>query len=654
MRREWHHVVVQCPNCSSKFRIADEKVTERGVRVRCTSCKNVFQVKKGGDLKPATEGVTGTTQEMQALDPALLAGLLAKPALSRPPAQPGAAPGAAPRKVPPQGASLPPQARPPGLSGKPPGIAARQPGPVPLPASSKPRLQADDLFGMAELTGDAAALPGSPLSSQNNLQPAARPPTGRSPGARPPGSIARPATLPPRTALQPPAQPPRPPALSADDFDVDLGGDSAGARPLAPPEPGPRAPVRPPPPTRTAPPPPRTAPPPVRPPPPQQESGRPLPPPPPVADEGPPPPPPLDDGPLHTPVKLGVFKTQLKDPFEGVDLGAGESREGADELSADKLGDRQKPKKEPAPPQPTPVEIPPPSSRRELVSSALTGLVGASMALLLVLFAAISEGDSTWNPFVNRSDIVATKVVSGLYDTASGKPVFFVRGRVENRGKKVRGPVRVVAELVTETGVESRSEALAGTEPSAEDVFGLRSAVEFDKLTRLLTRNDAERRIPPGGSLPFFAVIADPPADLQRHKLHVRLESIDAWSAPTRPAKAEADPKPAERAPSPAAPADKAAAAPAAPKAEAPAMAAPARPAEKAGDPVKAASAPADVPARAAPAPGDRAAKVARKAQGSSSGPAAAPAAAPAAPAPAPAAAPASAEAAKAADPTLP
>jgi len=37
--------------------------------------------------------------------------------------------------------------------------------------------------------------------------------------------------------------------------------------------------------------------------------------------------------------------------------------------------------------------------------------------------------------------------------------------------------------------------------------------------------------------LPFFAVIADPPADLHRHRLHVRLEPIDAWS-PHRSAQA--------------------------------------------------------------------------------------------------------------------
>ena len=49
------------------------------------------------------------------------------------------------------------------------------------------------------------------------------------------------------------------------------------------------------------------------------------------------------------------------------------------------------------------------------------------------------EGSNGWLGTTGRSDVVATRVVSGLYDTASGKSVFYVRGRVENRTSKVRG-----------------------------------------------------------------------------------------------------------------------------------------------------------------------------------------------------------------------
>src|SRR5438270_10212000 len=70
--RECKIVVVQCPNCQSKFRIADDKVTDRGVRVRCTSCKNVFQVKKPGAAGAEAPG-PGNTMEMSALGAAAVA-----------------------------------------------------------------------------------------------------------------------------------------------------------------------------------------------------------------------------------------------------------------------------------------------------------------------------------------------------------------------------------------------------------------------------------------------------------------------------------------------------------------------------------------------------------------------------------------------------
>jgi len=177
---------------------------------------------------------------------------------------------------------------------------------------------------------------------------------------------------------------------------------------------------------------------------------------------------------------------------------------------------------------------PPASAKRELISSALTGLVGAALAVVVVLVAAVSdEGSAGWLGYTARSDVVATRVVSGLYDTASGKPVFYVRGRVENRGRKPHGPVRVVAELVAGGETEGKAEAIAGAEPSPEDVYALRGAADADRLQRTLLGVDAERRLAPGASLPFFAVIADPPADLQRHRLHLRLEPIDAWSPRT-------------------------------------------------------------------------------------------------------------------------
>ncbi len=39
-------MIIQCEKCQTKFRLDDSRVTEKGVRVRCTKCKYVFTVKK--------------------------------------------------------------------------------------------------------------------------------------------------------------------------------------------------------------------------------------------------------------------------------------------------------------------------------------------------------------------------------------------------------------------------------------------------------------------------------------------------------------------------------------------------------------------------------------------------------------------------------
>ena len=39
-------MIIQCAKCQTKFRLDDSRVTEKGVKVRCTKCKHVFSVKK--------------------------------------------------------------------------------------------------------------------------------------------------------------------------------------------------------------------------------------------------------------------------------------------------------------------------------------------------------------------------------------------------------------------------------------------------------------------------------------------------------------------------------------------------------------------------------------------------------------------------------
>ena len=164
-----------------------------------------------------------------------------------------------------------------------------------------------------------------------------------------------------------------------------------------------------------------------------------------------------------------------------------------------------------------------------MLSSILTGLLGAALAIAVLIASAPADGAEGWLGFGTHADVVAARVVSGLYDTVSGKPVFYVRGRVENRSAKVHGPVRVTAELVAEGASVVRAEAVAGAEPTAEEVWSLRGPADAERLGRNLEVASADRKLQPGGSLPFFAIIPDPPVDLRRHHLQISLETMDAW-----------------------------------------------------------------------------------------------------------------------------
>jgi predicted Zn finger-like uncharacterized protein len=408
-------VVVQCPSCSSKFRVADEKVSERGVRVRCTSCKNVFQVKKSGVVAPADGPKLAPKGD----------GAPAERSAESAPAGQDAEPPGLPPGTPAAGAPLPVR------------MAIRQarPSAVALRAVEEP---APDVFGIGEV--DAAP----------------------------------PAPAPPRVK----------PVPSFDEFDLDLEDDA----PKAAPEPAP-------------------------------------------AREPPPLPPPLPPSRSGEHVQLGAFKTQAKDSSPPVEMGL--SGTGVFDLAPEARPEAQEQPASP-PPAPAPEATPAPKRRaappppRTVVSSALTGLLAGALVVAAVAIAALrSEAAARWLGLGPSSEIVAVGVASGTYETASGKPVFFVRGRVENRGKTPRGPVRVTAELLADGAPDGRAETLAGAEPAPEEVHELKSPADAEKLARALESSAVERSIAPGASVPFFAVIAEPPQDLERHRLRLRVEPVD-------------------------------------------------------------------------------------------------------------------------------
>ncbi len=496
-------VVVQCPTCQSKFRIADEKVTDRGVRVRCTSCKNVFQVRKPGSGADNGAPGPGSTLDLSSLGAAAIArtggaGGARPPAAARPgtgPVKPSTGPvkpSTGPVKpstgpVKPSTGPVKPSTgpvKPPTGPVKPPtGPVKPSTGPVktstgPLKPSTGPvkpstgpvrtaarkaattadgaarRLDVDDLFGMAELTGDA------PLSS----------------------------LAPPDSAPFPRPLDDAPPSGAAE-LDLELD-----AKPAAKNEPaGADAPL------------------------PDLDALLPTPHSDGVA------PAPSQQLPLQDPLDVPAPERQQQSALE---------LDGEPPKAAEPTPKADAPRRPITRPQPAkaPKKEPEIAPARTLVSSALTGLLGATLAIIVVIASALSgDAEAGWLGFGPASDVIATGVVSGLYDTAGGKPVFYVRGRIQNRSDRVRGPVRVTAELVG--GDEQlRAETIAGAEPTPEDVWSVRSAADAEKLGRTLQSERVERKMQPGGNLPFFVLIPDPPADLQGRRLEIRVETVDAWT----------------------------------------------------------------------------------------------------------------------------
>ena len=479
-------MVVQCPTCQSKFRIADEKVTDRGVRVRCTSCKNVFQVRKSGAGGADQTPGPGNTMDLSALGAAAVSKSGSTGPVKTGSTGPVKTGSTGPVKT---GSTGPVKT---GSTGPIKGSAAARPSTGPVKPSTGPvrpstdkvrgaarqeagtarRLDAEDLFGMAELTGDA------PLSTGLDA-PAAPPPSTPEPA---------PAAAKPASSL---------PGLDDLDFEIDERPAQKAARP-----------------------------------PPLPDLDEPQPPPSPLD----PPMPPADS--VAEPVSDAAEPMVLDDPFAAIAPGgsAAAANDAPVEVKPVRAAEprpRTDPvlRRDPAP-APTPAE-PEIAPARALISSAITGLLGAALAIAVVITSALSDDSAAgWLGFGTAADVIPTGVVSGLYDTAGGKPVFFVRGRVENRSNKVRGPVRVTAELVADGASEAKADAIAGAEPTPEDVWLLRSPADAEKLTRTLQTARVDRSIAPGASLPFFALIPDPPADLVKHRLQVRVETAEAWKQP--------------------------------------------------------------------------------------------------------------------------
>ncbi len=507
-------MIVKCEQCQTRFKIPDDKVTDKGVKVRCTKCSHTFRVTR--DMAQPATGV----------NPAL-----APPASADPFARFGA------------------PAAPPDAEVTRPGVFAlgveatrRVPAPhYPPPAAPAPSTAVPFDFG--SLTPPGASLPTLPAV------PAFVPPAAAPVAALPFdfAAIARPS----------PAAPP--PAAAAFDF----SNFAVPTQPLAP-----LPPVRPPPAPPVAPPPMPafdfSAPAPV------QHSQMPS-----AFDMGglsaaPPPPPPPHPAfpsapafPSSPPASSSGMGAA--DGFFGGTEEAAPSHSSMDGASARAMFDMPQPEAAPAPsalldlppaeaepaarnvervslskPQSAPAAAmpappaEPPARRRTAVGIVVNVVIAAMLVLGLVVVgsASLNEGKFTTdalsfeglkNTFAPSVTFVANDVSNGLYDTRAGRSVFFVRGEVINRSEAA---VKIVvkAEIVEDDRVVRFGESWAGEPASPEEIFLIDNTEALEALNRKVEKRSLV--VPAGSAASFVVPFTEYPPDLKDFRVRVSARAV--------------------------------------------------------------------------------------------------------------------------------
>ncbi len=164
------------------------------------------------------------------------------------------------------------------------------------------------------------------------------------------------------------------------------------------------------------------------------------------------------------------------------------------------------------------------------VSGAVVNISVA--ALLVVVLAAVgnvyvNEGRLDWaalSPrrwaalFVPPTGIVTLDVSNGLYETRGGRPLAYVRGRVENRGQRA-GQVKVRAEIWNGSQLLGTSEGLAGVLPTPEEMVEASTRRDVEALRARLQQGAPS--LASGKGADFVLLFDEPPTEVSGLRLKV-------------------------------------------------------------------------------------------------------------------------------------
>lgn len=184
------------------------------------------------------------------------------------------------------------------------------------------------------------------------------------------------------------------------------------------------------------------------------------------------------------------------------------------------------------------------AGRRRTAFGIVINLVIAAVlvaALVVVGSALLNEGKLTRESlsfenlkgtFVSTSTLVASDISSGLYDTKGGRLVFFVRGDVTNTGASATR-VSVQADIVEGAKIVRSAKGLAGAVPTAEELFNLVAADDLDKLNAKIINRAVV--VEPGTSVPFLITFTEYPPDLKAFRVRVVASADTGGTTAQRP-----------------------------------------------------------------------------------------------------------------------
>ena len=194
----------------------------------------------------------------------------------------------------------------------------------------------------------------------------------------------------------------------------------------------------------------------------------------------------------------------------------------------------------PLPPKPSAARTP--KLRRIVTGLAVNLAIATGLLLVLGAVGAIyaNDGKLDSSAFSIRrigstlratGGAIALESWNGIYDTKSGKPVFYIRGEAQNTSAAA-AKLKVRAEILDGAQLVRAAEILAGAAAGPEELYNIASSKDADALATRLEA--AAATVASGGRAPFLVTFYDYPPNLSAFRLKVTVRAVSVKETAAR------------------------------------------------------------------------------------------------------------------------